>query len=157
MKLFVFNSFLALVWVALTGVFTPGNFGIGFILGFIMLLLAQGVFGQSGYALSVYKALVFTLYFLFELLKANIRVAMDIVTAKHYMKPGIIRIPLEAKTDLEISLLANIISLTPGSLCVDVSDDKRVMYVHAMYVDDADAFRREIKEGFERRLLEVLR
>ena len=157
MRLFIFNSFLALVWVALTGVFTPLNFAAGFILGFIMLSIAQGVFGTSNYALRGYKAVAFVFYFLWELLKANMRVAMDIVTPKNYMMPGLIRIPLEARTDIEISLLANIISLTPGSLCVDVSDDKKTMYVHAMYVEDADDFRREIKEGFERRLLEVLR
>jgi multicomponent Na+:H+ antiporter subunit E len=157
MKLFIFNSFLALVWAALTGVFTPVNFAAGFILGFIMLSLAQSVFGQSSYAVRGYKAVIFIFYFLWELLKANLRVAMDIVTPKNYMMPGLIRIPLEARSDIEISLLANIISLTPGSLCVDVSDDKKTMYVHAMYVEDADEFRREIKEGFERRLLEVLR
>ena len=157
MKLFVFNSFLALVWAALTGVFTPVNFAAGFVLGFIMLAFAQSVFGKSSYALRGIKFVGFVLYFLSELLKANIRVAMDIVTPKNYMMPGLIRIPLEAKTDVEISLLANIISLTPGSLCVDVSEDKKTMYVHAMYVEDADEFRREIKNGFERRLLEVLR
>jgi multicomponent Na+:H+ antiporter subunit E len=157
LKLFIFNSFLALVWVAMTGVFTPANFATGFILAFIMLSLAQSVFGTSNYALRGYKVVAFFFYFVWELLKANMRVAMDIITPKNYMMPGLIRIPLEARSDIEISLLANIISLTPGSLCVDVSEDKKTMYVHAMYVDDAEDFRREIKEGFERRLLEVLR
>lgn len=157
MKLLIFNGFLTLVWVALTGVFTPANFGAGFILGFIMLSLAQSVFGNSNYALRGIKLVRLVLYFLWELLRANIRVALDIITPKNYMVPGIIRIPLDARSDIEISLLAYIISLTPGSLCVDVSEDRKNMYVHAMYVEDANEFRREIKNGFERRLLEVLR
>ena len=61
------------------------------------------------------------------------------------------------RTDLEITLLANLITVTPGSFSLDVSDDRSVLYVHAMYVDDPEALRREIKDGFERRVLELLR
>jgi len=157
MRLFIFNTLLGLVWAALTGIFTPANFLAGFILGFIMLSLAQSVFGKSSYAWRGYKLLTFLLFFTWELLKANIRVAKDILTPKDYMTPGLIRLPLDAKSDIEITLLASIISLTPGTLTIDVSADKKAMYIHAMYISDADDFRREIKEGFERRLLEVLR
>jgi multicomponent Na+:H+ antiporter subunit E len=75
------------------------------------------------------------------------------------MRPGIIAIPLDARTDLEITLLANLITLTPGTLSLDVSADRRVLYVHVMYIDndDIEAVRRSIKDGFERRVLEVLR
>ncbi len=79
------------------------------------------------------------------------------ITPKFFMKPGIIRIPLEAKTDLEITLLANLITLTPGTLSLDVSDDKKVLYVHAMYIKSKEEFISNIKEGFEKRLLEILR
>ena len=66
-------------------------------------------------------------------------------------------IPLDARSDAEITLLANLITLTPGSLYLDVSQNRCVMYVHTMHVDDLDAFRRSIKDGFERRVMEVLR
>lgn len=99
----------------------------------------------------------FMLFFLYELLKANIQVAYDVITPKFYMKPGIVKIPLDAKTDLEITLLANLITLTPGTLALDVSDDKQVLYVHAMYINDKDEFIRGIKKGFEKKLLEILR
>lgn len=157
MRLFIFNTLLALVWAALTGIFTPANFLAGFVLGFIMLSVAQSVFGNRSYAWRGYKLVTFLLYFLWELMRANIRIARDIITPKHYMTPGLIRFPLDAKSDIEITLLASIVSLTPGTLCIDVSADKKTMYIHAMYVSNADDFRREIKEGFERRLLEVLR
>jgi multicomponent Na+:H+ antiporter subunit E len=73
------------------------------------------------------------------------------------MRPAIIAIPLDARTDLEITLLSNLIALTPGSLGLDVSDDRSVLYVHGMFVDDPDAFCRDIKDHLERRLLELLR
>jgi multicomponent Na+:H+ antiporter subunit E len=76
-----------------------------------------------------------------------------------YVCPGVVAVPLDARTDLEITLLANLITLTPGSVSLDLSEDKRVLYVHAMYIDggDVEAYRRSIKEGLERRVLELLR
>jgi multicomponent Na+:H+ antiporter subunit E len=61
------------------------------------------------------------------------------------------------ETNLEITLLANLITLTPGTLSLDVSDDRKVLYVHAMYLSDKQAFIDDIKNGFEKRLLEILR
>ena len=91
-----------------------------------------------------------------RLVLANLRVAHDVITPRLYARPAIIAVPLEARTDLEITLLANLISLTPGSLSLDVSPDKSCMFVHGMFVDDPEAFRREIKDGFERRIGELL-
>jgi len=73
------------------------------------------------------------------------------------MRPGILAVPLDAQSDAEITLLANLLTLTPGTLSLDVSPDRRFLYVHIMYITDADATRRRIKDGFERRVLEVLR
>lgn len=96
-------------------------------------------------------------FYLKELVFANLRVAHDALTPTHHMRPGIVAIPLDARTDLEILLLANLISMTPGSLSIDVATDRSVLYVHALYVDDPDAFRSEIKATLERRVLELLR
>ena len=76
-----------------------------------------------------------------------------------YVCPGVVAIPLDARTNVEITLLANLITLTPGSVSLDLSEDRRVLYVHAMYIDggDVEAYRRSIKEGLERRVLELLR
>ena len=73
------------------------------------------------------------------------------------MKPGIIAIPLEAKTDFEITLLANLITMTPGTLSLDLSEDRRTLYVHAMYIHDPEKIRASIKNDLERRVLEVFR
>ena len=81
------------------------------------------------------------------------------LTPMSYVCPGVVAIPLDARTDVEIALLANLITLTPGSVSLDLSEDRRVLYVHAMYIDggDVEAYRHSIKEGLERRVLELLR
>jgi multicomponent Na+:H+ antiporter subunit E len=81
------------------------------------------------------------------------------IAAESYVCPGVVAIPLDARTDAEIALLANLITLTPGSVTLDLSEDRRVLYVHAMYIDggDVEAYVRSVKEGLERRVLELLR
>ena len=99
----------------------------------------------------------FALFFFWEFMLANLRVAHDVMTPRLYARPAIIALSLDAKTDFEITTLASLISLTPGSLSVDVSPDRSTLYVHAMFADDPEALRRQLKEMFERPLLEVLR
>lgn len=156
MNTFVLNLFLALIWAAATGNFQPFNLLLGFGLGFIIIYFYQRVAGQSEYVHRAWQIVLFVGFFIAELFKANLRVALDVVTPSHDMRPGVVAIPLTVKTDLQITLLANVISLTPGTLSLDVSDDRSVLYIHSMYVDDPDELRHEIKAGFERRVLEVL-
>ncbi len=105
------------------------------------------------------KAFNFIMFFLKELVVANLMVAYDILTPNYRMKPTVIALPLDAKTDMEITLLAGIITLTPGSLSLDVSADKKVLYVHTLYVshNDLEETKDKIKHGFERRLLQLTR
>jgi len=99
----------------------------------------------------------FLVFYLKELLLANLRVAHDALTPTHHMRPAMLAIPLDARTDFEILLLVNLITMTPGSVSIDVSTDRRVLYLHAMYVQDPEDLRREIKNKLERRILELLR
>ncbi|HWH36633.1 MAG TPA: Na+/H+ antiporter subunit E [Candidatus Limnocylindrales bacterium] len=154
---FLANLLLALVWAAMTGNFELANLALGFALGYVALFLAQRVAGESQYFGRAGRVMSFLGFYLVEILKANLRVAADVVTPGHRSRPGIVAIPLDARTDAEITILANLLTMTPGSLSMDVSDDRRVLYVHAMFVEDAEEFRREIKESFERRVLEMLR
>ncbi|MFN2261686.1 MAG: Na+/H+ antiporter subunit E, partial [Psychroflexus sp.] len=112
---------------------------------------------EKKYFKIVPKVISFVFFFLWEMIKANIQVAYEVITPPHNMKPGIVSLPLDAKTDMEITLLANLITLTPGTLSLDVSSDRSVLYVHSMYVFDRDEFIEDIKSGFEKRLLEILR
>lgn len=157
MKVLLFNALLAALWIAATAVFTYGNALLGFAIGFLVLWWLRPLLGSSAYFRKLPLALWFGLLFLWEVLKANLRVAWDVVTPQKFRKLGIVAIPLEVTTDTEIALLANLITLTPGSLCLDVSADRRTLYVHEMFVDDPDEVRRQIKQRFERWILVLLR
>lgn len=154
---FLLNILLAIAWVLLSGELTAENFIEGLIIGHLILWISKSALGGTAYFKKIPKTIGFFFYFIKELIVANLKVAYDIVTPKDYMKPGIVAVPLDAKTDIEITLLANLISLTPGTLSLDVSDDKKILYIHALYVDDVEEFRLGIKNGMEKRLLEVLR
>lgn len=154
---FLLNNLLTFVWVALTGTFTFLNFAFGFILSFAALWLINQDNSEAKYFKIVPRAVAFVFFFLYELIKANVQVAYDVITPTFYMTPGIVRVPLDVKSDFEITLLANLISLTPGTLSLDVSEDRKVLYVHSMYIEDKDEFIHGIKNGFERRLLKLLR
>jgi multicomponent Na+:H+ antiporter subunit E len=96
--------------------------------------------------------------FIKEVIKGSIRIGYDIITPKLYAKPGIIAIPLDAKTDLEITLLANSITLTPGTTSLAVSTDKSTLYVYSVYIDkNKEQSVLDIKNGLEKKLLEALR
>jgi len=103
------------------------------------------------------RALFLILYFLWEVVLANVRVAICVLSPLRNLKPGFVAIPLAAKTDAEITFLANMITLTPGTLTVDVSDDRKTLYIHSIFAEDPKAVRDQIKHNFERRLLRVTR
>ncbi|WP_373058534.1 Na+/H+ antiporter subunit E [Zunongwangia sp. H14] len=154
---FVSNLLLTLVWVALTGNFNFANYLFGFVLSFIILRVITRGSGTAKYFTIVPRIIVFILYFFYELIKANLQVAYEVITPHYRMKPGIVKIPLDVKSNIGITLLANLISLTPGTLSLDVSNDRKVLYVHAMYINDRQEFIDSIKNGFEKRILEILR
>jgi multicomponent Na+:H+ antiporter subunit E len=156
MNLFAFNIVLAVVWAALTASFTLLSLLVGFVLGFFALWLAQPLFEQrQGYFLRVWRILRLTGYFLYELVVSSVRVAWDVVTPRHLSNPAIIEMPLDVKSDLEILLVTNLISLTPGTLSLDVTPDRSTLIVHAMFADDPEALVRDLKGGMERMVREV--
>ncbi|HSP11693.1 MAG TPA: Na+/H+ antiporter subunit E [Salegentibacter sp.] len=154
---FVANILLTVIWVALTGDFAFSNYIFGFVLSFFILWVISKEKTESNYFTLVPKVIGFIFYFLYELVKANLQVAYEVSTPYLRMKPGIVMVPLDIQSDIGITLLANMISLTPGTLSLDVSNDKKVLFVHAMYVTDKDEFIRGIKNGFEKRLLDIFK
>lgn len=148
---------LTLVWVMLTGEFVFGNFILGFVLSYGILWLIEVHPERKRYFTRVPAIISFIFFFLWEILKANVQVAYDVITPRFFMRPGIVKYPMDAKTEMEITFLTNFISLTPGTLILDVSDDRKVVYIHVMYLEDKDAFISQIKNGLEKRLLDILR
>ncbi|MGA1529284.1 MAG: Na+/H+ antiporter subunit E [Kiritimatiellia bacterium] len=154
--MFLYNILLALLWAMMTGGISLINLLVGFFVGYLILGSIHGSSGTSSYFTKVPQTIRFILYFILELLISSVRVAYDVVTPTYYMKPGIIAIPMDAKTDIEITMLANLITLTPGTLSLDVSFDRKTLYIHSMFVSDPEKVRRETKD-MERRLLAVMR
>lgn len=157
MRAFLWNGVLAAVWALVVGDISLPSLALGFVLGYAILWMTRRVLETAEYCARVPRLVEFAAFFLWELLWANVRVAYDVVTPKHHMRPGIMALPLDAETDLEITLLANLISLTPGTLSLDVSPDRKTLYIHHMYLHEPDREKQRIKAGFERRLLRVLR
>ena len=158
MKLFLLNILLAILWSAMMGRLSVLVLGMGFVLGYLVLLLARPAFGPSGYYAGLWRGLGFAAYYMWELLLSSLRVTIDVLSPRLDMRPAILAVPLDAETPAEITVFANLISLTPGTLTIDVSDDRQTLYVHAMYADDdADAVRRELKERLERKVLRLFR
>ncbi|MEQ8676197.1 MAG: Na+/H+ antiporter subunit E [Aggregatilineales bacterium] len=155
MNFFLLNVILAFAWAALNGALTIPNFTGGYVIGYVMLFISRDALGGSQYVMKVQQVVRFLLYFLWQLIQSNVRVASEVLTPGHNMTPAIIAVPLDLKSEIGILLLANVITLTPGTLSLDVSVDQNVLFVHTMYTTDAEAFRQEIKQGFEKRIREL--
>jgi len=157
MNLFFINTFIAFGYTGVQGQFNLSGLAVGYFLGYAALWVTQPLYGPSRYFRRVPKALWLLVFFLVELVYSNLQVLWDVITPGHISRPGIVGVPLTARSDLELLLVANLISLTPGTLSIDLSDDRRTLYVHVMFLDDPDRFRENIKNGLERRVLEVTR
>jgi multicomponent Na+:H+ antiporter subunit E len=146
------NILLALVWAALQGEITLVNLLVGYVVGYAVLaFLARGGVMPSTLVSRTVHALRLATFFASELVVANIRVAADVLRGTR-IEPAVVGIPLDITSDGEILLLSMLINITPGSVTIDLSDDRRTLYVHVMHMTTAEETRRAIKDGFERRV-----
>ncbi len=157
MNSFVVNLLLAVLWAALFGEYTWLTLGSGLILGYLVLWLLQPLTGgPSGYFMRVWYWLKLCVMFLYELVVSSVAVLWDIVTPKHRARPAIIEMPLDVKSDAGILLVTNLISLTPGTLSIDVSEDRKTLSLHAMFADDPDAVVHQLKSGMEKWVIDAV-
>ena len=151
------NLLLAICWVFLTGSFELLNYFFGYVIGYLVIALIHNtVPSLQGYPRRLPRFLAFIIYLMRKLIQSNINVAADIVTSPWRMKPGVLRFKTSTQNDLEITLLANLISLTPGTLVLDVSEDKTTLFVHAMFLHDENQVEDELRQ-LEQRFLQVIR
>ena len=154
MFLYVVNLMLAIAWATVSGSFSLANLVFGFLLGSAIFYLLRESIGSLTYFTRSFRFFSLLALFFYELGKSALIVAMVVIRPRLDVKPGILRYPLKVKSDAGITLLANLITLTPGTLSVDVSPDKRFLFVHALDCSDPDALRDDIASGFERKILE---
>ncbi len=157
MRFFVLNIFLAMIWTLLQGRLSALDFIAGFALGYVIIGLGQRLLGSGNYSRKVVRVVRFVLFVGWDIFTASLALAWLMLQPRPKLSPAVIAIPLDVKTDLEIVLLANLITLSPGTLSVDVSNDRHTLYVHTINHDRPDEFRAQIKGGLEQRVLEVMR
>ncbi|MFO7179848.1 MAG: Na+/H+ antiporter subunit E [Pseudomonadota bacterium] len=152
------NILLAVAWAALQGEFSLSNLVIGYLLGYVILAgLARGGVLPGTYRKKVGAAIKLAGFLFRAFIIANIKMAVDVLRAQRHLAPGIVRVPLDVQDDYEILLLSTIINLTPGTVVIDVANDKKALFLHVMHVTNPEAVRAEIKDEFERRVLELTR
>lgn len=151
MTFFAVNVLLATVWVLLVGG-SLGNLLVGFLAGFVVLAVARPLTGSGRYVRAVLGLGRLLVHFHAALIVANLRMARDILRRRPNFHPAFLRIEVPDLSATQAVVLANLISLTPGSLTVDTDADGDVLYVHTLYAGDAEAARREM-----RRLADLIR
>lgn len=150
------NLLIAAVWMFLAG-FTFPQFLFGYLIGILLLYMLGRFIPDAFYFKRAWAFVALGLLFLKELLLANLDVLKWVYKPKLDMQSGIFALPTQLTDNWEITLLANLISLTPGTLSVDVSLDNNYIYIHAIDLPDIDESIADIKNSFEKAIMEVTR
>lgn len=157
MTAFFWNMLLATCWVFLTGSFEVANYFFGFLVGYLVIALIHKQIAPLGdYPYRLPRFFRFIAYFCWKLIQSNIEVAIDIITPLWRMQPGVVRFRTSTINDLETTMLTNLISLTPGTLVLDVSEDRTTLFVHAMFAGNEERVQTDLKQ-LEQRFLKVIR
>lgn len=150
---------LAALWLLLTGLSwssLAGAVAFGALAGWISHPLFPTRDHRHRHRLRPLALVVLVVLFLKELLVSALRVLAE-VALRRRAAPGVVAVPLAAETDLEITLFASLVTLTPGTIAVEVSPDRSVLYVHALFCAEPEAARQHMKTALERPTLKVLR
>ncbi|GGC92362.1 Na(+)/H(+) antiporter subunit E [Thalassobacillus devorans] len=153
----VINIVIALMWMFLSESYTFTTFLVGYIIGIILLYVLRRFIPDAFYLNRVLKVIKLLLLFNKELILSNIDIVKLVYKPKLDVQPGIFALPTELKSNWEITMLANLISLTPGTLSIAVSEDYSKIYIHAMDIPDVVKSINDIKESFEKAIMEVTR
>ncbi|RKD24497.1 cation:proton antiporter [Ammoniphilus oxalaticus] len=151
------NFSLAFVWMFLNDDWSPTAMIIGFLLGLGMMYIFRRFFKGGFYFRKVIAVMKLLLIFMRELVLSTWSVIKVVLSPKMDLRPGIFALPTQLKSDVEITLLASLITLTPGTLTLKVSDDGQTLYIHAMDLSDRDEAIAQIQNTFEKAIMEVTR
>ncbi len=151
------NFFIAIIWMFLSSSMTAKTFVIGYLIGMILIFMMGRFFKEKLYFRRVWALVKLTLIFFRELTLSNISVLQVVLRPKMDIQPAIFAMETELEEDWEITLLSSLITLTPGTIVVNVSGDQRTLYIHAIDVDDVEDAIFSIKNSFEKAIMEVSR
>lgn len=151
------NVFIAFVWMFLSNSFSAATFIIGYILGLVMLFMLRRFFSTRFYMERVVAVAKLLLLFLKELIVSNIAVLRVILKPKMDIRPAIFELETKLTEDWEITLLSMLITLTPGTVVINISEDRTKLYVHTLDLEDVDNAVNSIRNTFEKAIMEVSR
>lgn len=151
------NFLLAFIWMFLSSNYTATGFTVGYLLGIIVIVIMRRFFKTRLYLSRVWAIVKLIVLFMKELILANVQVLQLVLSPKLNVKPAFFAMETELTEDWEIVLLSSLITLTPGTVVVHVSDDSKTLYIHAIDMDDVDDARDAIRNSFEKAILEVSR
>jgi multicomponent Na+:H+ antiporter subunit E len=141
----LFFLWLVVAWVALWGEPTPANIGSGAVIAAALVWLFPPRRGEPGGGVRPVAVVRFLVYFLGQLVAASAIVAWEVVTPRNRINEGIVAVPIEGASDTLVTIVANAISLTPGTLTLEVDRDPTVLYVHVLHLRDVDEVRRDVR------------
>ncbi|QGH35045.1 Na+/H+ antiporter subunit E [Gracilibacillus salitolerans] len=153
----ILNLVIAIMWMFLGESYTFDKFLTGYIIGALLLFMLRRFIPDAFYLERVWKMIKLVLLFIKELLISNIDIVRWVYKPHKDYKPGIFALPTDLKSNWEITMLTSLISLTPGTLSVAVSDNNDVIYIHAMDIDNNEIAIEAIKTTFEKAIMEVTR
>ncbi len=145
---------LWLAWLLLNG-FTAGHALLGAVLAVVLPLTTKPFWPNVPRVRNLPRMFGFVVVVLYDIVVANVSVAIKVLGPLKSLRPGFVEFPLELYDDFAIALLASTISLTPGTVSADVSPDRTTLLIHGLDVDDPAALVAEIKQRYERPLKEI--
>jgi multicomponent K+:H+ antiporter subunit E len=146
---------LTLLWLLLANQLSVGHLLLGAFLGWAIALLAGGFWVAVQPVAKPLTLIRFLLLVLMDIVTANIEVARRILGPQAKLHPGFVVVPLELRDEVGLIMLTSIISLTPGTVSADISDDRHSLLLHCLDVTDPQALVQQIKSRYEAPLLEV--
>jgi len=147
---------LSLVWCLLMNRLSPGTIAFGFVLGTAIPLLTAAYWPNRPVMQRPLRMVEYILVVIRDIVVANVQVALIVLFKRNAdMRPNWVAIPLDLRTPEAIAILAGTITLTPGTVSTDLSDQGHALLVHALDAPDPDAVRDTIKSRYERRLKEI--
>ncbi|WP_230500126.1 Na+/H+ antiporter subunit E [Sutcliffiella rhizosphaerae] len=151
------NLTIATLWMFLNDTFDPVTFFSGYLVGLVILFSMRRFFSTSFYFIKIYAILKLVTIFTYELIQSSILVVRQIMKPKLDITPGIFKIQTELEGEWEVSLLALLLTLTPGSVVLEISQDGKEFTMHAMDIPISSDSVRKTKETFEKAIMEVTR
>lgn len=151
----LFSVFLWLVWLLLNNTVAPGQLLLGAILALVLPLFTIRFWPDRPRLRKPLKLLRYIAVLLWDIILANLTVARLILGPTARLRPAFIRLPLELRNEFAIVMLANTISLTPGTVSSDLSPDRRTLLIHALDVEDPAQAIARIKQRYEKPLQEI--